>query len=207
MLIKEARAVAEDWVRRHAARAAFYTGSSLDLRDSAELPADSDLDIVVVVDAPAPAKIGKLVHRGVRLDVSFLDRRELADADLVARIHYLAPSFRSEHAIIVDVDGELRAIHDHVAPIFDRPDVVWGRCESVLSRMTSGLARVGEPAGWPTQLLGWLFPISLPTQLLLVAGCRNPTVRLRYLRTRELLVDHQLAGRIRFCSNTSAAWR
>ena len=195
MLIKEARAAAADWVRRHGARAAFYTGSSLDLPDSAELSAASDLDIVVVVDGAAPAKIGKLLHRGVRLDVSFLDRRELANPDLVARIHYLAPSFRSERAIIVDADGELRAVHDHVAPIFARSDVVWGRCENVLSRMLSGLSRVGEPASWPTQLLGWLFPISLPTQLLLVAGCRNPTVRLRYLRVRELLVDHQLAER------------
>jgi hypothetical protein len=194
MLINRARAVAQDWVRRNGVRTAFYTGSSLELDDDAELSAASDLDIVVVVDAPAPAKIGKLVHHGVRLDVDFLDRRELASPDAVARIHYLAPSFRSERAIIIDADGALRAIHDHVAPIFDRPDVVWGRCESVLRRMTSGLARVGEEAGWPTQLIGWLFPVSLPTQLLLVSGCRNPTVRLRYLRTRELLVDHQLTG-------------
>ena len=194
MLIKEARAIAADWVRGREPRAAFYTGSSLDLADRAELSAESDLDIVVVSDGPAPDKIGKVVHRGVRLDVSFLDRRELANPDAIARIHYLAPSFRSESAIIVDADGELRAVHDHVAPIFGRSDVVWGRCENVLSRMMSGLSRVGELASWPTQLLGWLFPISLPTQLLLVAGCRNPTVRLRYLRTRELLVDHQLTG-------------
>ena len=191
MLIKQAREAAEDWVRRAGVRAACYAGSSLELGDSAELPAESDLDIIVVVDAPALPKIGKLMHRGVRLDISFLDRHELADPDTVARIHYLAPSFRSERSIIVDGDGELRAIRDHVAPIFDRPDVVWSRCESVLRRMTIGMERIGEPAGWPTQLLGWLFPISLPTQVLLVAGCQNPTVRLRYLRTRELLVDHR----------------
>lgn len=195
MLIKQARAAAEDWVRGSGARAACYAGSSLDLGDGAELPAESDLDIIIVVDGPAPTKIGKVLHRGVRLDVSFLDRRELADYDAVARIHYLAPSFRSERSIIVDADGELHSLHDHLAPIFERPDVVWGRCENVLSRMTSGLAHVGEPTGWPAQLLGWLFPTSLPTQLLLVAGCRTPTVRLRYLRTRELLVDHHLEER------------
>ena len=37
-------------------------------------------------------------------------------------------------------EGELHAISDHVGPIFDRADEVWGRCESVLDRMTSGLA-------------------------------------------------------------------
>ncbi|MEG6590270.1 hypothetical protein [Paenibacillus barengoltzii] len=37
------------------------------------------------------------------------------------------------------------------------------------------------------QVLGWLFPTGVTTHVLLTAALRNPTIRLRYLRAREVL--------------------
>jgi hypothetical protein len=185
MLITEARAAAADWARQAGVKAAFVTGSSLDRDDTDELPSDSDLDVVAVVDGPPPAKIGKLDHHGVRLDVSFLAALELADADAVARTHYLAPSF-AKPMIIVD-DGRLQALVNTIAPTFSDPEMIRARVDHVIARMDAGLTGVGRPGTWAEQLQRWIFPISLPTQALLVAGRRPPTVRLRYLRARELL--------------------
>ena len=190
MLIKDARTTAADWVRQSGAAAAFLTGSTLGRADAAELPSDSDLDVVVVSDGPAPSKIGKLVHRGVRLDVSHLAADVLADAESVARTHYLAPSFATPRAILVD-DGRLRALVDHIGPHFAEPEMIMARCSDVITRMEAGLAGVGTADSWAEQLQDWIFPISLPTQVLLVAGLRPPTVRLRYLRVRDLLQERE----------------
>lgn len=38
--------------------------------------------------------------------------------------------------------------------------------------------------------MAWLFGTGITTHVLLVAGLRNPTVRQRYLRVRELLAEH-----------------
>jgi hypothetical protein len=41
----------------------------------------------------------------------------------------------------------------------------------------------------------WLFATGVTTHVLLVAGLKNPTVRQRYVATRELLADY---GRVDF---------
>ena len=186
VLIKEARAAAASWVRAGGGTAAFLTGSTLGRRDDDVLPRDSDLDIIVVADGPEPFKVGKLTYQGVRLDVSYLAAAALADPDAIARTHYLAPSFATTEAILVD-DGRLRHLAEIIAPRFAEPAMIRARCADVTTRMESGLARVGPSGSWAEQVQGWIFPISLPTQVLLVAALRPPTVRLRYLRVRELL--------------------
>jgi hypothetical protein len=195
--IEEARALAADWVRSRPGWpsplvGAFFTGSTVDADPGAPLPLTSDVDLAVVLEGEAPGKPGKLDHGGALLEVTYLPERDLADADVVARTFYLAPSFARD-TVVVDPHGRLRALREAVAPVFARPDVVRDRWGSVLARMT------GEPSpaprSWAAAVTGWLFPVSLSTNVLLVAALANPTVRLRYLRAREALARCGLADR------------
>ena len=196
MRIDRAQALAAAWVRGHdfgllPVVGSFFTGSTLEGRGADLLAPESDVDVAVVVDGPAPPKLGKLRYQGVRVEVTYLSWAELADPERVARTSYLAPSFAHD-ALVTDPDGRLDRLRRHVAPLFARPDVVRDRCAAVLDRM----AAPPEPAGsWPLAVTGWLFGTSLATVVLLVAGLRNPTVRLRYLRARELLESRGLGGR------------
>lgn len=189
MQVGRAHQLAAAWVDAHATEepvGAFLTGSSIDARPDDELAPDSDVDLVLVVEGEAPAKIGKLSYAGVRLDVSYLDRAALADLDAVARTHWLAPSFRGG-GILTDPTGELQRVQAHVSRTFADPAVVRSRCANVAERMSTGLGSWPAGASWSEQVMRWVFPASLTTHLVLVAGLRNPTVRLRYLTARELL--------------------
>ncbi|HEY5822272.1 MAG TPA: hypothetical protein VIT20_09875 [Propionibacteriaceae bacterium] len=191
MQIGRARELAAAWVAGRSDPGligAFYTGSSVDLGPADELAAESDLDLVLVVEGGAPDKLGKLTHDGVRLDVSSLSRAGLADGDAVARTHWLAPSFRGG-AIIADPTGELHRVEAHVSRIFADPEVVASRCASVAERIRGGLDSWSEGRSWPDRVMRWVFPASLTTHLVLVAGLQNPTVRLRYRAARDLLAE------------------
>lgn len=198
MRIDEARTRAADWVSFQAmgteVTGAFFSGSSLDARPLDELSPDSDIDLVLVVTGEVPEKRGKVNVDGLALDVSYLARDAVADPARVARTFYLAPSFRT-NAIVLDRDGQLGRVADHVRRVFADPPVLRDRCADVLERMDARLAAVAQARSWAERLLLWVFAASLPTQVLLVAGLRNPTVRLRYRATRELLADRGLAER------------
>lgn len=67
MRIDRAQAVAAAWVRRRdfaplPVVGAFFTGSTLEADPADELAPESDVDVAVVVDGPAPPKPGKLRH-------------------------------------------------------------------------------------------------------------------------------------------------
>lgn len=187
MRVKEARAIAAAWVCMAsgdpAVVGAFYTGSTVAADPASELSPWSDGDLVLVVEGEAPAKLGKLRFRGVLLDVSYLSWSLLADPDVVARTYYLAPSFARD-TVVSDPDGRLRRLRDQVRQIVARPDVVRDRYEDALTRLA---APPLPAASWAAAVTGWLFPVSLSTNVVLVAAGRNPTVRLRYLRAREVL--------------------
>lgn len=197
MRIIEARARAEDWLRRHVTgpeiRGAFFSGSSITARAEDQLDAHSDVDVVVVVSGDPPAKLGKIMTQDLVMDVSYLSLADLIDPAAVARTFYLAPSFRDD-SIILDPSGHLRRVHDHVRRVFADPEVVRARYLDVLQRMDVRMAAVADARSWTEQMLLWLFAASLPTQVLLVAGLRPPTVRLRYRANRELVGDHGMPG-------------
>ena len=92
-VIGEARAAAAAWVSEHAITprlvGAFVTGSTLGAQPDDELAPDSDVDLIVVVSGPPPAKLGKLTYRGVRLDVDVgtgdvLEERRLSNVGVSA---------------------------------------------------------------------------------------------------------------------------
>src|SRR5436309_12495083 len=100
MRVKDAKAVARQWVMEEASTApgfagAFYHGSTNWLPDDAVLPATSDVDIMVVLADPSPpAKRGKFRYRDVLLEVSHLPQEQLQSPDLILGQYHLAGSFR-----------------------------------------------------------------------------------------------------------------
>ncbi len=192
MLIGEAREAAADWVAAYTAElglvGAFCTGSTLGAHPADELPADSDVDVLGVVPGPPPAKLGKLTHRGVRLDVDFIARAELADPGVVAGTFYLAPSFAAA-AVLTDPAGVLAPVVRHVQAVFTDPATIRARLAGVGARIDAGVPRIATATTWSEAVLRWIFTTSLTTQQLLVAGLRNPTVRRRYPAARSLLAD------------------
>jgi hypothetical protein len=187
MLVGEARDAARDWVRQYAAgRAAFLAGSAAHRDARAEQPAWSDVDVRVVVAGPAGVKPGKLRHEGALLDVDLVPEEELADAGRVAESFHLAPCFAVD-GVLADPTGLLRRLRAAIAPAFGQPESVRRRCADVVARVEQRLCALDTARSWPELLLSWLFPASLVTHIVLVAALRPPTVRLRYLATREVL--------------------
>jgi hypothetical protein len=195
MRIRAARAAAVDWVMRHGRadpgyRGAFFAGSTTWRSGGEELPLDSDVDVAVVSAAdPPPAKLGKFEHHGVLLEVTHLDVAELATAERVLGSFYLAGSFRVD-TVIDDPTGHLGRIRDRVSRDFAERMWVRQRCAHARGRIEGALGGLEPAAPFADQVTGWLFGTSLPTQVLLVAALRNPTVRLRYLAARAVLVDY-----------------
>ncbi len=102
MRVEDARAAGVAWVLQHEAgagwfRGAFFTGSTTTSEMTAEQPAWSDIDVVVVTDGrPAGPKVGKVAHDGALVEVTHLPWEELADPGRVPRTtwHPASPAAR-----------------------------------------------------------------------------------------------------------------
>ena len=200
MRVNEARAAAADWIREHGGRTpgfrgAYFSGSTVDLPADAEVPPGSDTDVMLVVDGPGPAaKPGKFRHRGALLEVTVVPWESLASPEHVLSSYHLATPFRTD-TVIADPTGDLGRLRARVAAGFAEPRWVLRRRAEARARVEHGLrdladGRVDPERSWPALVLGWLFPTGVTTHVLLVAGLRNPTVRLRYVAARELLTTH-----------------
>ncbi len=182
--------LAEGVADQAAFRGAFFAGSITTLSGSDELARFSDVDVVVVLaGSSTPAKLGKFVHDGVLLEVTYLAWAELADIDTVERTYYLAPSFRTDQ-IIAGPTGHPRRLHERVAARFTEPAQVHARCQSAIARIESRMDSLDLSAPWHELVNAWMFPTGVSTHVVLVAALRNPTVRLRYLAARDVLRDH-----------------
>jgi hypothetical protein len=190
-----ARRAAADWVARHAAgrpwfRGAYFAGSMPGLAEDARIDPASDLDVhLVTAEADPPLKPGKIVHSGALLDVSYIPARLVASAREVLGHYHLAGAFRID-AILADPSGELRRLQAEVARHFAEDAWVRGRCAHALGNSESRLRAIDAAAPWHEQVTAWLFGTGVTTHVVLVAALRNPTVRLRYLRAREVLAEY-----------------
>ncbi|MEU8195071.1 hypothetical protein AB0C10_14965 [Microbispora amethystogenes] len=193
--VRHARAAAARWVAAEAAPAAnfagaFLTGSAAWADPGAVLPPTSDVDVAVVVDDPvAPPKLGKIPFEGVLVEVTYLSWNQIASArDVLASCH-LAGAFRSDDpaTLIADPTGRLARLRAAVSAGFAERRWVRLRCEDAERRITGGLASLDPGRPFHDQVTAWLFPAGITTHVLLTAGLRNPTVRLRYPAVRELL--------------------
>jgi hypothetical protein len=195
MRVGTAKAAAADWVVRHASReaefrGAYFSGSTVGMPDDGELPAASDVDVVVVTShAEPPPKPGKFLHRGALLEVTYLSERQLASAEEVLSNYHLAGGFRRD-TIIADPTGHLRSLQADVSRRFAEPAWVRRRCEDALRKIENGLRSADPAAPLHDRVLAWLFPAGVTCHVLLAAALRNPTVRLRYLAARGVLRDY-----------------
>ena len=116
MLASDARAVAAGWVAGHAAEVPGYLGALLGgslawLPDDAELPATSDVDVMVVTDDPdATAGRSKRRHGGVLLEATVLPWWQLGSPERVLASYHLAGLFRTPATILADPSGRLAAL-------------------------------------------------------------------------------------------------
>ncbi|UED87713.1 hypothetical protein [Streptomyces profundus] len=197
MRVGEAREAARHWVATRAAgeswfAGAYFSGSTVGLPDDAEVPLGSDTDVMVVTTLPEPpAKPGKFRHRGALIEISPVPWDALASPESVLSSYHLAGPFRTD-TVIADPTGHLGRLRRACETRFAEPTWVRRRYGEARARVENGLRGLDDSAPWPWQVMGWLFPTGVTTHVLLVAGLRNPTVRLRYLRTRELLTEHGL---------------
>ena len=200
MIVERARASAREWVIQEVARApgfvgAFFSGSINDLALNAELPATSDIDILIVVDGPdVPRKPGKFLHRGALIEASYLSSAQIRTPDQVLRSPHLAWSLRADASLIHDPLGRLAPLQSAVARDFARRDWVIQRCAASRDKVLRNLAGVNATQPLADQVIGWLFAAGVTTHILLVAGLRNPTVRKRYLAVRDLLAETDRAA-------------
>lgn len=195
MRVGTARNEAVEWVKRHASReagfqGAYFSGSTVGLPDDAELAAASDIDIIIVTaqDKP-PLKLGKFVYRNTLIEATYLPLSQLVSVESVLSSYHLAGSFRM-NTIIADPTGYLRKLQKQVARHFSKRVWVRSRCEDALQKVKNGLHAINASAPLHDQVTAWLFPTGVTTHVLLVAALRNPTVRLRYLAARDVLMAY-----------------
>ncbi|MGR6319629.1 hypothetical protein Q2K19_27760 [Micromonospora soli] len=198
MRVGDARLVAVEWVREHLRRdpgveGAFFSGSTVGLPADAVLPASSDVDVLLVRDGSG-GKLGKFRHRGVLLEVSAVSWDELGGPQDVLGSWVFAPFFRTD-TVIVDPTGRLAAVRERVSAGYADPVWVRRRMAGVRRRIEEGLRRWDDAAPLHDQVLAWLFPTSVLALLPVVAGLRDPTVRRRYVRAREVLTGYGFADR------------
>lgn len=199
MTVSEARALAARWVAEHAAgtpgfAGALLGGSAAWLPGGAELPATSDVDVMVVTDDPetAPGR-SKRRYGGVLLEVTVLPSYQLRPPERVLASYHLAGLLRPG-TVLADPTGRLAGLQAATATDYPRRAWVRRRCRDAEQRILGGLGSLDPSAPLPAQVMAWLFATGVTTHVLLTAGLRNPTVRLRYLAVRALLADHGRAG-------------
>jgi hypothetical protein len=195
MKVGSARAAAVKWVMQHASqengfRGAYFSGSTVGLPDEAELSVASDVDVVIVtVDSEPPPKLGKFIYRDALVEATYLPWKQLASLEEVLTSYHLAGSFRVD-TIISDPTGYLSSLQKQVARHFAEELWVRRRCENARQRIENGLKAIDISAPLHDQVMSWIFPGGVTTHVLLVAALRNPTVRLRYLAAREVLMEY-----------------
>ncbi|WP_274651713.1 hypothetical protein [Paenibacillus humicola] len=199
MKVEAARDAAKSWVAENACRTegfvgAYFSGSTVDMDGNAELPSDSDVDVIVVLDRDeAPMKPGKFRYEGVLLEATYLSANDLASPEKVLADYHLAGGFRRD-TLIADPSGRLKELQTAVSRHFADSKWVRRRCGHARSRIEQGLRGLDVNAPLPDRAMAWLFPTGVTTHVLLAAATRNPTVRLRYLAARKTLERYGQSG-------------
>jgi hypothetical protein len=110
VIARFARDAARKWVLEKATKlegfyGAFYAGSSNGLADDAEIPATSDLDVMVVLaDGVPPVKPGKFVYKGALLEVSYPSAEQFQSPEAILSHYHLGSCLRTL-GIILDPSG------------------------------------------------------------------------------------------------------
>lgn len=195
MRVGQAREIAKEWVRQYASRepwflGSYFSGSSVGMADTDELPIGTDIDIMLVTseDEP-PLKPGKLQYRDTLIEATYLPIHLLSSSEKVLSSYHLAGSFRKD-TLIDDPTGHLKDLQREVSLHFAEEKWVHLRCQEARNRVENGLKAIHPSAPFHEQVTNWLFPAGVTTHVLLVAALKNPTIRLRYLKVRNVLLKY-----------------
>jgi hypothetical protein len=200
MKAQQAREVARQWMVEQGSAmpgfcAAYTAGSTNWLPDNRDLSAASDLDIMVVVrDQNQAGRRSKFLYHGTLLDVSYLGNNQLQSAEQVLGDYHLAPSFRTTK-MLFDPLSRLTPLQAAVSRDYAKRRWVRQRSTNAREKILRLLRAIDQGAPLHDQVMACLFAAGITTHILLVAGLRNPTVRVRYAAARELLADY---GQVEF---------
>ena len=193
MLVSQAIAAARAWTqayaKTHAILGAVLNGSILDRPDGDTLPESSDVDINLIVDEEPSEKPGKFRYQGALLEASFLPLSMVEPMEKALTTYEIAGAFRSARGLLFDPNGRIGPIVAYVSERFAQPEWVRIRCENVFRKIVRGMGSYREDLPMLDNVNCWLFPTGILTHAVLVAALHNPTVRLRYLRSRAVLAE------------------
>jgi len=206
MKVKQARDVARQWMVEEASHipgfcAAYTAGSTNWLPDDAKMTPASDLDVMVVLadqsvvaDQCQASNRGKFIYHETLLEVSYLRKDQFQSPEQVLSDYHLAPSFRTTK-VLLDPFNCLTPLLAAVSRNYAKRQWVQRRCANARDKVLKHLRSIKEQSAFHDQVIACLFAAGITSQVLLVAGLRNPTVRARYLAVRELLPEY---GRAEF---------
>lgn len=190
-----ARQAAAHWVKTTGQHVSNFTGAWLAgsvawLPDHQLVPPWSDVDVMVVIDGTTPPKIGKLRHRNILLEISFISAEEVAPT-LAANYRVSCGFVQGE--LLADSSGELERVRSELRADFWTRESVRDRIAQAREATRAGVRAAPAPGASLAWQAMWVFPAGLPTHLVLLGAGENPTVRRRY-ETIQPILDR--AGRI-----------
>ncbi|KKI94069.1 hypothetical protein WQ54_00560 [Bacillus sp. SA1-12] len=195
MKVSKAKSIAAEWVLQNTSKekwfmGAYFSGSTVVMSEDADMSPYSDVDVVVVTSQEEiPLKLGKFVYKNVLLEVTYLSWDLFAAVEEVLTSYHLAGSFRV-NTIIADPTGHFHKLYAEVVKQFAKREWVTKRCENARSKIENGLRGFDQSAPFHDQVTSWVFPAGITTHVILVAALKNPTVRLRYLAARKVLMEY-----------------
>ncbi len=197
MIVREARAIAREWVEQYGPRflgfcGAYLSGSFLQAPEDDIWPETSDIDIVIIIeDKPPEIKPGKFQYGGVLLEVSLIHKGEYTSLKHILSTHYLAYALHID-GIINDPHGFLKPLHLEVKEQYAKDFWMRKRCQFIIAHIRDSIAHFNRNAPFHEQVTGWLFPTGIATFPILAAALKNCTVRKRYTAARMVLEAYGL---------------
>lgn len=195
MNVGHARQVARNWVSSIARKedgfmGAYFSGSTINLSDDDTLPESSDVDIMIITkEEKTGFKLGKFVYLDVLLEVTHIPHSDIKNPEHVLKNYHLAAAFQ-RNTIIEDPTGYLLELHKDVSQKFQEITWVRTRCDNAFNKIKHGLDSLDSSRPLHDQVMTWLFSNGITTHVLLIAALKNPTIRLRYLAAREVLMEY-----------------
>ena len=169
---------------------AYFSGSIIDRGNGEQLSPTSDIDVFVVLNCEkCPEKLGKFMYDNLLIEISYVELNKLLPTQELVKIDVLAGSFFKNN-IIDDPTGILNDIHNIVKSDFSKMENVIDRRNKCIQRSQNGLQNVDGTLQYFDYFTNWLFSTAITTHAVLASALKNPTVRLRYLRTREVLEEY-----------------
>lgn len=195
MIVKQAKAVAHQWVSEEASKApgfygAFFVGSVNWMSADAPFPSTSDIDVKILVeDSQPPDEIRKFRYRDITLEVSYSSSEQFQSPDTVLGDYTIACHL-ARPSLIMDPSGQLTKLQETVSRDYAKRKWVRKRCEHARDWLTTSLQWLNESDPFHDQVFAWIYATGMPTHIVLTADLKNPTVRRMFVASRDVLARY-----------------